>query len=323
MVIGVLALLAGFVIPVVADGRALAELAATDVRIESTGTVTQALNRDALVNNPRSPYDTDIAVTRSTVTVADVPASSADEQVVDTRTTDVRTDTGAELAVSGARYAFAPRSSQLVQCCEANVNGNQEVSFTGIVPLKFPFDAAASDYQMFSPVLLAATDVRFVDDVEQYGLKLRQYRQEIPPTQTPAAPLTLPAGLAAGLVGQLAPQLAGDIPAEGEVSLYEFYSAETTFLVEPQTGEIIDTEVSERVTYRLNGGDVDVVTKVAVVMTGADPSAVAAEVAPAARGLVWAERALPLGAGLGLLSIICGVAMIVVTGSKRTAKGRG
>lgn len=315
--LGVLALVAGFAVPVVVEGRALAALAGTDVRVESVGTVSEVLNRDALVANPQSPYETDIAITRSTVAVADVAASSSDVEVMDTRTTDVRTDSGAELAVSGARYAFEPGDSQLVQCCGANVNGNADISFTGIVPLKFPFDAAATDYQMFSPVLLSTTDVRFTADVEQYGLKLRQYRQEIPPTQTPAAPLNLPAGLAAGLVGQLAPQLADQIPAEGEVALYEFYSASATYLVEPQTGQIVDTELAERTTYRLNGGDADIVTKIALTTSGADPATRAATAAEQARPLVWAERALPLGAILGLLSIVGGIVALVVAGSRR------
>lgn len=290
------------------------------------GAITEELNQDALIRDPANPYDTGIPVVRDTVVVADVDGSEAASQEVgvslellNTRTTTTRSDTGEQLAVSGATYPFDPETSELVSCCGANVNGNVDVQMQGIVPLKFPFDTQARDHQMFSPELLTPTVVTYVEDVEEYGLKLMRFGQEIPATQTPAAPLILPAGLAAGLVGQLAPELAARIPAEGEVELYEFYGATNTYLVEPQTGRIVDVTTSERTTYRLNGGDVDIVTKLAMDTTGDDPAQVAAIVAEAAGPLLRAERAFPWLVGGGLLSVVAGVVLIVLSGRRDRA----
>jgi len=326
IVLGVLAAVIGFVLPVQADGRALAELAATDQSMRFTGTITEQLNQDSLIRDPANPYDLAVPITRDVVVVADVAASEAasqeagvDLQVVNTRTTTTRTDTATEIGVSGATYPFDPTSSELTSCCGANVNGNRDVQMQGIVPVKFPFDTAAEPYQVFSPVLLTPTPVTYVDEVEEYGLKLLRFTQEIPATQTPAAPLNLPAGLAAGLVGQLAPQLADRIPQEGEVALYEFYATKATYLVEPQTGRIVDVTAAERTSYRLNGGDVDIATKVAVDTTGADPQQVAATVADVAGPLRRAESLFPLLVGGGLLTVVAGVVLLVLSGRRDPA----
>lgn len=323
VVVGILAAIAGFVLPMRADGQALAQVAATDESMLLTGTITEQLNQDALIQDPGNPYDVGIPITREVVVVSDVAASEAarqeagvDLEVVNTRTTTTRSDTDAEVGVTGATYPFDPASAELASCCGANVNGNVDVQMQGMAPIKFAFDTQARDYQMFSPVLLAPTAVTYVEDVDQYGMQLRKFRQEIPATQTPAAPLTLPAGLAAGLVGQLAPELADRIPAEGEVDLYEFYSATTTYLVEPQTGRIVDLTSAERSAFRLNGGDVDIVTKVAAETTGADPEQVARAVAEAAGPLILAERAFPWLVGGGLLAVIAGVVLMVLGGRR-------
>lgn len=324
IVLGMLAAVVGFVLPVRADGEALAGLAATDQSLPLTGTITEQLNQEALIQDPANPYDVGVPIRRDVVAVADVEASELASQeagvslqVLDTRTTTTRTDTGEELSVAGAVYPFDPGSSELVSCCGASVNGNVDVQLQGIVPVKFPFDTEAGTYQMFSPALLTPTPVTYVDDVEEYGLRLMRFAQEIPATQTPAAPLNLPAGLAAGLVGQVAPQLADRIPADGDVALYEFYAASTTFLVEAQTGRIVDITSAERTTYRLNGGDADIVTKVATNTTGADPAQVAAAVAEAAKPLLRAERLFPWLVGGGLLAVVAGV-VFVVLGGRRT-----
>lgn len=330
IVLGIVAAVAGFVIPVQADGKALAGLAATDEAVRLTGTITEQLNQDALISDPANPYDLGVPIARDVVAVADVDASELASQesgvtlqVLNTRTTTTRTDTGEELAVLGATYPFDPASSQLVSCCGADVNGNVDVQMQGIVPVKFPFDTEPGSYQMFSPVLLTPTPVTYIDDVEQYGLRLMRFQQEIPATQTPAAPLTLPAGLASGLVGQLAPQLADRIPADGDVALYEFYGAATTYLVEPQTGQIVDVVTAERTTYRLNGGDVDIATKVAVDIAGADPAQVASVVAEAAGPLLRAERLFPLLVGGGLLAVVAGVVLVVLGGRRASESDSG
>lgn len=322
---GILAAIVGFILPVRADGQALAQLAGLDQSMRLTGSITEQLNQDALIANPGNPYDTSIPIVREVVAVADVAASNSaseeigfDVTVVNTRTTTTRADTNEQVSVSAAQYPLDPETSELVTCCGANVNGNLDVQLQGIAPFKFGFDTQAQQYQMFSPVLLAPTPVNFVEDVDQFGMQLMRFRQEIPATQTPAAPLTLPAGLAAGLVGQLAPELANRIPAEGEVDLYEFFSSTTTYLVEPQTGRVVDATTMERATYRLNGGDVDIVTKVAVEASGADAAQIAAQVSEEARPLLFAERAFPWLVGGGLLAVVAGVVLLVIGGRRST-----
>lgn len=315
LVFAVLVAAAGVAAPIVGDGAALAALAATDTRTVSVGTLDQSLNQERFINNPDDPYDTDIPVESVRRTVAD-PAAAAESPVdgvvvFGTQAQLSRTDTETELSSTGARYAFNGLDSALVDCCGANLDGSTEVSFSGLMPLKFPFATQARDYQMFSPQLRLSFPAAFEQEVNAYGLTLMQFRQQIPPTQTASVPFTLPASLAAGLIGRLAPEQVDQLPASGNVDLFEFYTSDVTALVEPATGAIVDTVVKDRISYRLNGGDVDIVTKSAMTLRTQDPAAIADSVRSQAAELHRYEIARPILLGIAAVLGIGGAVLLV------------
>lgn len=320
LVLAVLAAAAGVAAPIVGDGAALAALAATDTRTVSTGTLDQSLNQERFINNPDDPYDRDIPIESVRRTVAD-PAAAAQSPVdgvvvFGTQAQLSRTDTQTELSDTGARYAFNGLDSTLIDCCGANLNGSTEVSFSGLMPLKFPFATQPRDYQVFNPQLRISFPATFEQGVNAHGLELLQFRQQIPPTQTASVPFTLPASLAAGLIGRVAPELVDQLPASGNVDLFEFYASDVTVLVEPATGVIVDTAVKDRISYRLNGGDVDVVTKSASTLRTQDPAAIADSVRDQAAQLHRYEVARPVLLGIAALLGIGGVVLLVFARNK-------
>lgn len=315
LVLAVLVAAAGVAAPIVGDGSALATLAETDTRTVSVGTLDQSLNQERFINNPDDPYDTAIPVAAVRRTVAD-PAAAASAPVdgvvvFGTQVQLSRTDTQTELSSAGARYAFNGLESTLVDCCGANLDGSTEVSFSGILPLKFPFATQARDYQVFNPQLRISLPATYVQSVNDYGMELLQFRQQIPPTQTASVPFTLPASLAAGLVGRLAPDQVDQLPVSGNVDLFEFYASDTTFLVEPTTGAIVDTTVTDRISYRLNGGEVDIVTKSAMTLRTEDPASIASVARTQATELRRYALARPALLGFAALLALGGVVLLV------------
>jgi len=184
--LGVLLAAVGLTLPVVADGAARARLAATDTTVTGTGTLTQALNQDKFVENPQNPYDVDVPLTFTQVTVADPAAAAAAPTdgilVFGTEAVISRTDTGAEVDRSTARYAFTAADSQLANCCNANLEGSTAVTFAGLLPLKYPFNTQPQEYQVYNSQLRVPVSARYTDTATRDGLDLYVFRQEIPAT---------------------------------------------------------------------------------------------------------------------------------------------
>ncbi|MDV7399502.1 porin PorA family protein, partial [Arthrospira platensis SPKY1] len=117
------------------------------------------------------------------------------------------------------------------------------------------------------------------------------------------------ASLAAGVVGQLAPAVVDQLPTEGTVELYEFYTADITEWVEPVTGYIVESQVSQRLTYRLNGGDTDIATKSAMTISTSIPEADVAEIRKESEQLLRAASIKPLLVGGGILLTVLGIVL--------------
>jgi hypothetical protein len=320
IILAVLAAAAGIAAPIVGNGTALAQLAETNTRSSSAGTMDLLLNQERFINTPDDPYDTGIPVESLRVTVADPSAaaqSPTDGVVVfGTEATLVRTDTQTELSRSGARYAFNGLDSILVDCCGANLNGATEVSFDGLLPLKFPFATEPREYQVFDPQLRISVPVKFDEQVNAYDLDLFRFSSSIAPTQTASVPFSLPASLAAGLIGRLAPDQVDLLPVTGNVDLYEFYAADTTYLVEPVTGHIVETIRNDRISYRLNGGDTDIITKSELSLRSQNPEEIAQAVSVDAAQLQRYQNARPLLLGLGGLLGLTGTVLLVRSRNK-------
>lgn len=326
-IVGVLAAIASLVLPVVGVNAGVSAVNSTDSTTYGTGTLVKVLNTGKLVATPANPYDENVPVESVRVTKADTAAMEQPDakaqgaSIFTTTSTTTRTDTNEELSVGEAVFAFNPENSELINCCGASLGGSTQVDFQGVMPLKFPFGSPQDTIEVFSTTLQAPVPTQFVEQVDQYGMTLYKYTQSIPATQTPAPPTSVPAALAKGLVGQLAPALASQVPDSGNIDLYEFYSAENEYLVEPLTGQIVSGDLKEKTTFRLDGGDTDIVTKVEAV-AGSDPAKLeegAAEIKSSADLLKTVALATPILLGLGILLLIVGIVLIVLGGKKKKA----
>ena len=86
------------------------------------------------------------------------------------------------LSAGTIRVAFDRTTSELSECCGANVDG-EEVAFEGINPLKFPFFVKKQSYDYYDTTLLQAIPIDYVGEEELFGLNTYVFQQSIPPTQ--------------------------------------------------------------------------------------------------------------------------------------------
>lgn len=107
-----------------------------------------------------------------------------------------------------------------------------EVTVDGVW-VKFPTGTESSEYQVFDPLLRAARPAVLVGEEERNGRIERTYRQEIPPTNV----ATLYADLSNTSVDE-----------EGNQS-YRYHQATRTFVVDKETGVIVDMQVEEHDYY--------------------------------------------------------------------------
>lgn len=325
VILGVLAGIAGFAAPVVGVSAGISAVNSTDSTTYGEGTLVKVLNTGKLVATPESPYDENVPISSVRVTQADTAAmeqqdaKDAGATIFTTVSTTTRVDTDEELSVGKAVFAFNPADSQLINCCGASLGDNTNVDFQGVMPLKFPFGSPEGDVQLFNTTLQKPVTATYVGQGEDYGMTLFKYSQSIPPTQTPAPPTKVPAVLAAGVVGKLAPELADQVPASGDLELYEFYSAENEFLVDPITGQIVDGTLKEKTTFRLDGGTQDIVTKVEAEAGSANVEEGAADIKASSDQLKMVATASPILIGLGLILLILGIVLIVMGGKKKKA----
>ena len=335
IILGVIAGILAFVAPVLGAGAAISEVNSTDTTTYAEGTLPKLLNASKLLSSPTDPYDTNVPFKQTRVTKANQEAMSqqaakdAGATIFDTTATTVRTDTNETLTASGAVYAFDPANSNLINCCGAKLvttdtagksSDVTNINFTGQMPLKFPFGSPQSDVQYWSDTLQAPATAKYDGEVQQYGMTLYHYTQNIPPTKTPAAPLQVPAALAKGAVGAIAPNLADKVPAEGNLSLYEWYTASNEFFVEPLTGQIVNGTVNDKTTFRIDGADQDILTKVETKGGSANVEAGAADIKSSADQLKMVGMATPILLGLGVLLLIIGIVLLVMGGKRKKAK---
>lgn len=134
------------------------------------------------------------------------------------------------------RVAFDRRSSEAVNCCDENVNG-EPTAHEGI-EYKFPFGAEQRTYQYFDTSLRRATDMEFVAEEEIDGLTVYRYEQRIEPTRI--TEIDVPGSL----VGDEEPSL----------TLDRYYANTRTVWVEPTTGVIVRGAESQLSTLRDDTG---------------------------------------------------------------------
>ncbi len=125
VIVGVLAVIAGFVAPVVGATASISTVNTTDSTTYGKGELVKVLNPGKLVANPSNPYDENVQFSNVRVTKADTEAMEQQDAkdegatVFVTDSTTTRDDTGEELSVTKATFAFNAddqRAHQLLRC---------------------------------------------------------------------------------------------------------------------------------------------------------------------------------------------------------------
>ncbi|WP_433328619.1 DUF3068 domain-containing protein [Spirillospora sp. CA-294931] len=168
------------------------------------------------------------ATLRATNTVrGDVRANNGDDDIAvwDSTTNIVDLDNPDKpIQVQGYRMAFDRRSSELVNCCGSNVDGDNSVRMTGYGLLWPLANVEKRDYPFFDMTTRQAQPMRFIAEDEVRGLPVYRFVQQIPKTKTASVDTRLP-GSMLGLGAKSKPQKV-DRYSEATISVW----------VDPRTG---------------------------------------------------------------------------------------
>ena len=214
--------------------------------------------------------------------------------------------TGEDQLVSAStdRVAFERHTSEAVNCCDENLNGDP-VEHEGI-EYKFPFRTEQRTYQYFDTSIGEATDMEFQAEEEIDGLNTYRFQQVIDPRKI--AELDVPGSL----VGS----------DEQSLTLGRYYSVTRTVWVEPASGVIVRGQEQQLSTLRDDSG-FDLLTITEADLTFNDETVSAqVEVAQDARSqVVLVSQTLPLAAG-GVGLVLLGLAVVLSRMSAAPTAGR-
>ena len=283
---------------------------------EDTGGVTQTDQSGvaAKLFDPATLTErTDVPLTVTRYTRGDVPASQTDEaKSADLAVYDtfqrVEDNAGVVVLADTARFAFDRVSSQLSNCCGANVDG-ENVEMSGIVPLKFPMFTQQQNYPYFDTSLNEGVDAVFQASESLEGITVYKFIVTVTPTQT--GTLEVPGDL----VGSPLPNFVAP----------RFYSNVLTLWVEPSTGAIVKGESAQVQTLR-GPDNTDQITIIDAVI-GTTPEEVTSGVNYAqsqAALLTLLNTTIPLVALLvGVLFLILGIVLVAMGGSRKSGAHAG
>ena len=263
------------------DQNSVTKLEAKDATILDLSTLKQVTTDMSVVNK----------------TVGDVPASedAGDNTRVWTGTTSYRDEIGNIRSRSAERYAFDAHTGAAINCCggfEETTDGErEEVKRSGQIS-KYPFGTEKKDYKFWDATLGQAVTTKFVKEDEIQGLKVYEFKYEVPVTVVGTREIP------ASLVGETGDAIEADIQ----------YSTTTQHWVEPTTGVVID-RVSDTQNTLARDGEVLITTSGGVFSyTDEQVKDNVDEYKGKASSLQAVHTTVPfVGAILGLLLILGGV----------------
>lgn len=210
----------------------------TDTTVISAGDATYFDSHTLSTKGP-------VRLTVTTHVVSDVAAGRASGDAVWNISTTV--DTPDTLKLRDPRYSLewtlerwvADRRTGLpVHCC------GEQPAFEGNVYVKFPFDVAKGDYDLWNPRAKHAYPVHFTGVETVSGHQL--YRFDGPVPATDVATLQVPGPLV-GLPG-----------SAGMVTVHQYYrDSDSEVLVDPTSGVVVSETQHPTVTFRLPDSDQD------------------------------------------------------------------
>jgi hypothetical protein len=283
---------------------------------EDTGGVTQTDQSGvaARLFDPATLSErTDVPLTVTRFTRGDVPASQTDEAkagdlaVYDTFQR-VEDNAGVVVQADVARFAFNRVTSELSNCCGANVDG-ENVDMSGIVPLKFPMFTQQQTYPYFDTSLNEGVDAVFQAEETLEGLPVYRFLVTVEPTQT--GTIEVPGDL----VGSPLPNFVAP----------RFYSNQLTLWVEPTTGAIVKGESVQLQTLRGPDNQDKITILDAVIGTTPEEVAAGVDYAKTQSGLIaLLNNTVPLVAAiLGVILLVIGVILVAGGGKKRPGAHAG
>ncbi len=187
------------------------------------------------------PFLTDVALTSTRYTKADVAATEAagDNKGVYETFSRVNRVEGDVLVTAGTqRYEFDRTTSVLSLGSGANIDGEpmteDMIGGDAILPLKFPFFVQQTTYNYFDTSLLRGTPVEFVEETQIDGLTVYKFVGTVEPTQIGIQ------SVPGSLVGS----------DEAAFEAPRFYTNTRELYVEPFTGQIVNGSEDQLQTLR-------------------------------------------------------------------------
>ncbi|TEX50631.1 MAG: hypothetical protein B7C55_09745 [Actinomycetales bacterium mxb001] len=249
---------------------------------------------------------TDVPLTVTRFTRGDVPASQTEEAkagdlaIYDTFQR-VEDNAGVVVLANTARFAFNRVTSEMSNCCGANLDG-ENVEMSGIVPLKFPMFTQPQNYPYFDTSINDTVEAVYQGQEDLDGLPVYKYVVTVEPTQT--GTIEVPGDL----VGSPLPTFVAP----------RYYSNVLTMFVEPQTGAIVKGESVQVQTLRGPDNTDKVTILDAVIGTTPEEASAGVEYAKTQSALITLlNSTVPLVAViLGAILLIVG-AILVLTSKRR------
>jgi hypothetical protein len=207
------------------------------------GVATKLFDPGALATGG-DPVRTNVPLKATRTTRGDVLA----DQTTDAKNGDIAVydsfqnvvdDKGATIDAGTIRVAFNRVTSELTNCCGANVNG-ATVNMTGINPLKFPMFTEQKTYDYFDSTVNKAIPIDFSGTQTLDGVECYLFKQKIPATQFSEQEVP------GSLVGS----------PDSSFKAPRMYENDRTLIVEPNTGSIIGgTEIQRQFLKGPSGND--------------------------------------------------------------------
>ena len=194
------------------------------------------------------------------------------------------------------RAAFDRRTGMLVDCCGANIGGNSAIRQTGLSGYVWPIGTQKRTYDVFDTTLLKPVPFRYEGTGTIHGIEVYRFVEQVPPTQTGTQQVP------GSLVGS----------SQNLVTLPEYYTATSTYWVDPRTGGVLDSNANSKQYLRnpVNGQDL-VLFNGDLAMTPASVSTAVRLDSTGRTELDWFELFGPLaGALLGLVLLVTGIVLI-------------
>ncbi|MEW2357854.1 DUF3068 domain-containing protein, partial [Spirillospora sp. NPDC029432] len=139
---------------------------------------------------------TGVKLQASNTVRGDVRANGGNDRIAvwDSSTNIVDTaDPDKPIQIQGYRIAFDRRTSQLTNCCGANVDGDTKVRMSGY-GLLFPLaNVRKQDYPFFDMTTKQPAAMRYSGEEEVLGMRAYRFVQQVPNTKTAAVDTKLPA----------------------------------------------------------------------------------------------------------------------------------